>query len=105
MMFKPKWMSLILNRSKTMEVRGRPYKEGVYWIGCKQGIHGKIHLGKAKEIKNIKQWKTLSPQHRCETEELPYKKTWSFDIVAVETMIPISFEHPRGAVSIVRYNP
>ena len=103
MMFKPKWKSMILNRTKTMEIRGRQFQKGVYWLGCKKMIHGKVRLGQAKEIKDINQWKMLFPQHRCETDQLPYVNTWSFEILEVETMIPISFEHPRGAVSIVRY--
>ena len=103
MVFKEKWVNLLLNGTKTMETRGRPLKEGMYWIGSKKKIWGKLHLGKAKHIETVEEWRNLRLKHCCETDDLPYKKSWCFDVSEVVKMTPVPFLHPKGAISIVRY--
>jgi len=103
MMFRDKWVKLLLNKTKKMEVRSKPFEEGRYWIGCKQMILGRFRLGPGQHIKTVEKWISLRSQHRCETNELPYKKTWCFEVSEVEAITPIAFKHPRGAISIVRY--
>ena len=104
MMFKDKWVKLLLNKTKKMEVRSKPFEEGIYWIGCKQMLLGSFRLGKGQHIKTIEKWTSLRSKHCCETNGLPYKKTWCFEVSEVEAITPpIAFKHPRGAISIVRY--
>ena len=105
MIFKDKWASLILSGQKKLEVRSKPYKEGSYWIGCKQKILGKCTLEKPLQIKTKSEWKQLQSLHCCEIDELPYKNTWVFQISNVEVSPEMTYKHPKGAVSIVRYHP
>ena len=106
MIFKDGWVKLILRGAKTLEVRSCRYKEARYWIGCKEKIRGKCTLEKPLQIKDISTWKQLLPGHCCNTDELPYKKTWAFQISNVEIVSPeIAYSHPKGAVGIVIYKP
>ena len=104
MILKDEWVKLILSGAKTLEVRSRRYKEGSYWIGCKEKIRGKCTLEKPLQIKDTSTWKQLRVQHCCNTDELPYKKTWVFQISNVEKVSPeIEYKHPKGAIGIVTY--
>ena len=104
MIFKDNWATLILKGEKKLEVRSKCYKVGSYWIGCKEKIRGKCTLDKPMQIKTKAEWKQLQSLHCCDTEELPYKKTWVFQISSVDVLSSdIPFAHPRGAVGIVRY--
>ena len=104
MVFKETWGQLILDGAKRMEIRGRRYKEGKYWIGWKSRIRGQITLGLPMHIKDTSTWKRLQSQHCCTSDELPYRTTWAFVISNVETVVPsIAYEHRKGAVGIVIY--
>jgi hypothetical protein len=105
MIFKDKWLRLILDGVKKLEVRSCRYKEGNYWVGCKGMIRGKIALGRPLQIKDVVTWVGLRDRHRIETNELPYKTTWCFEILDAEAVSPVAFKHPRGAISIVKYRP
>ena len=103
MIFKETWAKLILSKTKQMEVRSRCFEEGLYWIGCNKKIIGRFRLGQGKHIQTIEKWKDLLSKHRCETDELPYKKTWCFHVTEVKAITPVEFKHPMGAISIVIY--
>ena len=103
LMFKDKWVKLLLKGTKTMETRGKAFQEGEYWIGCKKQIHGKLYLGTAQRIDTIEAFKKLRTKHCCDTDELPYKTTFCFNVNNVEAIAPIPFNHPKGAVSIVKF--
>ena len=106
MVFKDRWASLILSGAKKLEVRSKRYKEGSYWIGCKEKIRGSCKLDKPMQIKTEAEWKKLQSLHCCDTDELPYKKTWVFQISNVEAVSPeIPYKHKKGAITIVRYRP
>ena len=106
MLFKDKWATLILNGEKKLEVRSKRYKEGSYWVGCKEKIRGKCTLEKPVLIKTISEWKQLQSLHCCVTDELPYKKTWVFQISNVEVLSPaMTYTHRQGAIAIVKYRP
>ncbi len=57
-------------------------------------------------IETARQFRRHEAQHRVSltTDELPYKKCYCLPILNLRK-IKVSFHHPRGAVSIVKYDP
>ena len=102
MIFKEKWLKLILKREKTMEIRSRALKGGKYWLGYKGLIRGMAVFGDAVPVQDDETWASYRDRHRVETE-LPYKKTWGLPILRARSIAPVKYEHPRGSEGIVRY--
>ena len=73
-MFEEKMMNMILDGTKTMEIRGGAIKQGTYWIGCKKNITGKCKLSRPIHITTNDLWKYLRTKHRWDIDDLPYKK-------------------------------
>jgi len=103
LIFKEKWLTLILDGKKTLEIRGRRFKEGSYWMGHKSFIYGRMELGTPTLIRDIIEWDELRDKHCVETDTLPYRKTWAFKISNVKKVGPFKFKQTRGTVSIARY--
>ena len=104
LIFKEHWRDLVLRRRKTMEVRGAALKAGRYWVGCRGQISGRLTLGSAIAI-NKNMWAALRGRHCVEGDALPYKKTFGLPVLSATRVEPLSFNHPRGAIGIVRYRP
>ena len=97
------WLGLLLDGSKTMEIRCAPYKPGRYWLGHKGIVFGLAVLGSAVRIQSVQQWEALRSQHRVDSPLLPYKKTFALPVLSVTHTRRVPYYHPRGAVGIVRY--
>ena len=93
---------MILDGKKTLEIRGRRFKEGQYWMGHKSYIYGQMQLGTPTLIRDINEWYVLRDKHCVEQDTLPYRKTWAFKISNVNKVGPFKFKQSRGAVSIAR---
>ena len=100
---RPYWLDLILAGEKTLEIRGTPYRPGKYFLGYSKRILSVAQLGNPVRIGSAEQWVSLQSQHRVVTETLPYKKTFGLPILCVRAVRPVSYHHPRGAITIVRY--
>ena len=98
------WLELILSSAKTMEIRGVAFRKGRYYLGFKKNIYGWVCFGDAIRIANVEQWNELRHRHRVPSPQLPYKKTFGSPILSVQSLSPIPFKHPRGAIAIVRYH-
>ena len=97
------WLQLILERRKTMEIRGLALQRGRYFLGYKKMIYGWAEFGDAQRIVNLQQWKQLRSRHLVQRRDLPYKKTYGLPILRVKCYSkPVPYVHPRGAVGIVR---
>ena len=104
LLLKQHWMALVLDGSKTMEIRGKRLKAGVAYFGRKGTIYACATLGDAIEIRDTQQWDSLRCQHRVPEIALPYKRTFGLPINKMECLNPpIPFRHPKGAVGIVKY--
>ena len=105
LVFKPQWLSLILAREKTLEVRGRAYRAGRYYLGSGGVIKAQCHLGHAVHVATLRQFKRLEHGHRHFTARvLPYNKTFVFEIQSLRE-ITVPYRHPMGAIGLVRYVP
>lgn len=104
LILKHNWLSLVVDGSKTMEIRGSKLKAGKCFFGWKSNIYASAILGEPIEIPDIQQWGNLRMQHRVLGNVLPYKKTYGLPIRNVERLEPpLSFCHPKGAIGIVKY--
>ena len=97
----------MLERSKTMEIRGTHYKPGTFLLGCKGVVHASARFGPGVLIQSPLQFERLRPKHMWPfklgaLDKLPYRTTYGFPVERVEKM-NIPFHHPMGAVSVVRY--
>jgi hypothetical protein len=98
------WLQLILDNTKTMEIRGIALRRGRYFLGFKQSIYGWVEFGDPLRIQSVAQWLDLRHRHCVPSPELPYKKTYGCPILCAEALSrPIPYTHPKGAVCIVKY--
>ena len=98
------WLELILNNSKTLEIRGVALRKGRYFLGFKKSIFGWVQFGDPLRIVSLQHWEELRARHCVTAEELPYKKTFGLPVLHAERLRrPVPYVHPRGAVGIVKY--
>jgi hypothetical protein len=102
LVFRPQWLALILGGAKSVEVRGRRYSAGRYYLGCSGKIYACAQLGPGVPIDNMRQFDRLREQHQMVTSKLPYKRTFVFPILNLHKM-SVPYTHPKGAITIVRY--
>jgi len=98
LVFKERWRDLVLRRRKTMEIRGAALKAGLYWIGCRGEITGRLVLGAALPIPDANTWASLRVRHCVEDAALPYKRTFGLPVLSVHKIAPLKYTHPRGAL-------
>ena len=103
LVFRPRWLNLLLDKEKDLEIRGRNLSSGPCWLGCRGTIYGHCFLGSPILIDSIEAWRGLRHRHRVEVDELPYKTTYGFPVHQCHRVTLTSYEHLRGAVGIVRF--
>ena len=104
LILKEHWLKPVLLKEKKMEIRGRAYSPGKYWLGCKGQLHGKVVLQTAFKIEDEESWAKHREDHLVQSEKLPYKKTWALRVLAVSALSsPLPYQHPNGAIGLVRY--
>ena len=104
MVVKWHWLQLILSQEKTMEIRGVAFRRGRYFLGCKKNVYGWVEFGDPMRITSVNQWETLRHRHRVKSPDLPYKKTFGLPILRAHGLSePVPFNHPKGAVGIVKF--
>ena len=101
LIFKEAPLQDILSGRKTLEARGKKFKAGIYWLGCKGVIHGIARLAPGTLVESDKDWERLREEHLIQTPSPPYPKTYLFEIRCERRSIP--FMHLKGAMNIVRY--
>ena len=104
LILKQPWLDLILQGTKTLEIRSQPLSAGSYWLGHKKIIFGAAQLGQAIPVLSAEQWASLRPQHRCNDATPPYRTTYALPVLSAQATNPrVRFQHPRGAIGIVRF--
>ena len=102
LILKQPWLSMVLEKKKTMEIRSRPLT-GKYYVGLKKEIFGEVLFGNPQYIANAREFRKLFPQHGVSAMPL-YKKTYGLPILRTRCFKrPLPFAHTRGAQSIVLY--
>ena len=104
LVFRAHWLNLILADENDLEIRGRNLSSGPDWLGCGGTIYGHCFLGFANWIDSAEAWRGLRHRHRVEVDELPCKTTYGFPVHQCRRVTLTSYEHPRGAVGIVRFH-
>ena len=99
----PPWIDLILTGLKTMEIRGKPFRSGWYWIGHKGKIYGRVSLDSAVRVRDQAHWRALRSMHRVEAEEPMYKKSFGLPILEAERLPSIPYKVKKGAIGIVKF--
>ena len=79
------------------------YKAGIYWLGCKGVLHAVARLGVGILVESQKDWERWREFHRMDDPMPPYAKTYVFQIMQLRRR-KVRYRHPKGAVTIVRYN-
>lgn len=102
---KEPYTSLVLSRSKTVELRGTRMKKKSYYLAdsATHRVKAFLTFGDSREIAQEEYERTFS-SHRCEKREKPYKRTWATKITRVSRMAQeVSYRAKRGAVGYARY--
>ncbi|CAE7356429.1 unnamed protein product [Symbiodinium sp. CCMP2592] len=103
MILKAKWLSMILNGQKTIEIRGQPARAGLIWFGHNQLLHGRAYITHTEKL-SVTTFRQMQHQHGLSTHVLPYQRTHALHMADIKRMrSPQPFFHPRGAVGWVRY--
>ena len=69
-------------------------------------IYAEAHLGMPMRIETARQFRRHEAQHRVSltTDRLPYERCYCLPILNLRK-IKVSYHHPRGAISIVKFSP
>ena len=102
LIFRPEYLQSILAGAKTLEIRGTPFRSGIYYLGCRGQIYAQAKLGRAYPIHTMRDFARVKHQHRMVCAKLPYLKTWALPILDTFPMFA-PYRHPRGAITIVKY--
>jgi hypothetical protein len=103
LVLKEPWLSMIVDGRKKMEIRGSALSAGKYFLGHKKKIYGVMTTGPPRHLPDTQVFQQLRAHHRV-SGSLPYKKTFGLPILQVSSIRPpISYQHPKGAVSIVKF--
>ena len=106
LVLRERWLGLILQGHKVVEIRGRPLRRGTYFLGCKSKIYGSCVVGDVAPVTSAADWRALLPRHLVDTPEPPYRRTFAHSLLRVaRATATIPYRHPRGAVGIVRFHP
>ena len=104
LVMKRYWMDLLLRGDKTLEIRNRRLKPGLYFLGHKGQVYGSVVVGEGFRISTAEEWNALRPQHRVPEKSLPYKNTFGLPVRRHETLTKtLPYQHPRGAIGLVIY--
>ena len=99
------WLDLLLSGGKTMEVRSRNLGAGVkYYLGHRGRIYGSVVIAEVEEVGSVEHWRALLSFHMWDVADRPYQRTYAHRLSKVLVACsPVPYQHPRGAVGLVRY--
>ncbi|CAE7334026.1 unnamed protein product [Symbiodinium sp. CCMP2592] len=87
MVMKEAWLQLVMNRLKTLEIRGAPAALGRTWLGCNGQIHGAANIVNCSIITEA-DFQATRAQHRHLGEMPNYKKTYALALQDVTQLEP-----------------
>ena len=96
LLFVWRWLDLILQRTKTMEIRGPSCKPGPAWLACGDKEYALVTFGQAKRVNNINQFRAHLDAHQMDVWELPYTTTWLWPMESPCLPTPIQRHHRPG---------
>ena len=73
--FQRHWLDLVLEGTKTVELRRDRTTSGCAWMGCGGRVWGRVHIGDAARLSSMEELRATRGQHRVEATELPYGST------------------------------
>ena len=75
------------------------------WAGVAGVIYASAHLGQPFRAESMMHFRRYRDFRRVVADKMPYQNTYLIPILLSVRMIRVSFHHPRGAISIVRFSP
>lgn len=103
MILTGKWLPMILDGRKTIEIRGQPAKPGIVWFGQDQMLHGNAYITHSEKL-SITSFRKMQHKHGMSTHILPYPRTHALHMTDIKRLrSPQPYFHPRGAIGWVRY--
>ena len=102
LIYRPEYLQLVLGGAQTLEIRGRPFRSGVYYLGSRGQIYAQARLGAPYPIHTMRDFVRTKRQHKIGGTSLPYLKTFAIPILELSPL-SVRYRHPRGAITIVRY--
>ena len=98
-----KWLDMILQGYKDIELRGQRAQPGPVWLGHAKHIHGKATITHCEKL-CIKTFIQTQSRHGMQNNALPYAHTFALYLSDVQCIQPtLPFFHPRGAIGWVTY--
>ena len=101
-----RYFQMILEGTKTLEIRHQCLKSGLWHVGHHGEIYGTLHLGEGFQVMSDKDWIAKKALHRHPSDTLPYRRT-----CALPVSHPCQFEeviryvHHLGSIGTARYEP
>jgi hypothetical protein len=108
---REKYLQLVLEGVKTLEIRGQKRDAGPAYIGTSTPprVYAKILLGEPFPIKTVEHWRELANKHHASdfkgNDKLPYAKTLAFPILEVHKLgVSLPFVWKHGWVGYGKFN-
>lgn len=105
LVMRRQWLDLVLSGEKSIEIRAMPLRKGeTYFLGCKGHVYGSVVVGEVQRLDSDEEWRVLLPSHLWDRADLPYKRTFAHSLLNLAaSAIPVPYQHPRGAIGLVRF--
>ena len=104
LIIKPKWLGMILDGRKDMEIRGqicRRTGKTIYLLESgTQTARATAVIYMSYQILTEDTWQLYRARHCVEIDfsAVPYSKVYGWCLGSVKAIEPFRYEHPRGAV-------
>ena len=105
--FQRHWLDLVLEGTKTAELRRDRTTSGCAWMGCGGRVWGRIHIGDAARLSSMEELRATRGQHRVEATELPYgARTYLWPLSGLYILPePVPFHSRPGPVTWLPFAP
>ncbi|CAE7427048.1 unnamed protein product [Symbiodinium sp. CCMP2592] len=100
MVLKEAWLALVLQKIKTMEVRGAPAEPGPIWLACAGSIYGSAKITSCTPL-SAEEFQTARHQHRHLGDELPFANTFGLCLDDIQ-QLPNPMKHYRPPTQVPR---
>ena len=105
--FQRHWLDLVLDGTKTAELRRDRTTSGCAWMGCGGRVWGRIRIGDAARLSSMEELRATRGQHRVEATELPYgARTYLWPLSGLYILPePVPFHSRPGPVTWLPFAP
>lgn len=104
---KRRWLELILAGEKTLEIRSRRYRPGVYFLGCEGEILARVRISNAFRVDSDESWHDLAKSHCVveRTTRMYGERCWAHELTEVLGVPRAEYDRYRGPVGVRKFWP